>query len=50
MKRVLLILGVVALLGVPAAALARVAVSGAAKAPLVHTALGAATPRQCAAV
>jgi hypothetical protein len=31
-------------------ALGRVGVSGAAKAPLVHAALGAAVPRQCASV
>jgi hypothetical protein len=40
----------VAVLAVPAAALARVAVGGAAKDPLVHAALGAKAPRQCAAV
>ena len=37
-------------LALPAAALARVGVSGAAKNPLVHAALGATAPRQCAAV
>jgi hypothetical protein len=41
---------VVAGLVAPAAALARVGVSGAAKDPLVHAALGAHVPRQCAAV
>jgi hypothetical protein len=50
MKRWLLALVVLSLLAAPAAALARVAVGGAAKAPLVHAALGAQTPRQCAAV
>ena len=50
MKRVLLSLGAVALLALPAAAVARVGVSGAAKDPLVHTAMGATAPRQCAAV
>jgi hypothetical protein len=49
-KRVLLILVAVALLAVPAAAVARVGVSGAAKDPLVHAAIGATAPRQCAAV
>jgi hypothetical protein len=50
MKRFLSALCAVAVLGAPAAALARTAVSGAAKAPLVHAALGSAVPRQCAAV
>lgn len=50
MRRAALIACVLAGLAVPAAALARVGVSGAAKAPLVHVALGAAVPRQCAAV
>ncbi|MFZ1996371.1 MAG: hypothetical protein WAU75_19825 [Solirubrobacteraceae bacterium] len=50
MRRCLLALGAVALLAVPAAALARVGVSGADKDPLVHAALGAQAPRQCAAV
>ncbi len=50
MKRLLLTLGAVVLLALPAAAVARVAVSGAAKDPVVHAALGAAAPRQCAAV
>ena len=49
-KRVLLPLGAVALLALPAAAVARVGVSGAAKDPLVHAAMGATAPRQCAAV
>jgi hypothetical protein len=49
-RRVLLVLCAVTALAVPAAALARVAVSGAAKDPLVHAALGAAAPRQCTAV
>jgi hypothetical protein len=43
-------LGALALLAVPAAALARVGVSGTAKDPLVHAAMGAQAPRQCAAV
>jgi hypothetical protein len=47
---VLLTLGAVALLALPAAALGRVGVSGAAKDPLVHAAMGAQAPRQCAAV
>jgi hypothetical protein len=50
MRRCLLMLSAVAVLALPAAALARVAVSGAGKAPLVHAALGAKAPRQCAAV
>jgi hypothetical protein len=50
MKRGLLILCALAALAVPAAALARIGVIGAAKAPLVHAALGAQAPRQCAAV
>ena len=49
-KRVLLPLGAAALLALPAAAVARVGVSGAAKDPLVHAAMGATAPRQCAAV
>ena len=50
MKRFLVALGVVAVLAAPAAALARVGVSGAAKDPLVHAALGAHAPGNCAAV
>jgi hypothetical protein len=50
MRRCLLILCVVAGLAAPAAALARTGVSGAAKDPLIHAALGAQAPRQCAAV
>ena len=50
MRRVSLILCAVAALAVPAVAAARVSVSGAAKAPLVHAALGVQAPRQCAAV
>lgn len=50
MKRSLLALCAVTVLVAPAAAVARVGVSGAAKAPLVHAALGARAPRQCAAV
>ena len=50
MKRCLLAIVVVAGLAAPTAALARVRVSGAAKDPLVHAALGATAPRQCAAV
>jgi len=49
-RRCLPIVCAVAGLAVPAAALARVGVSGADKAPLVHAALGAQAPRQCAAV
>jgi hypothetical protein len=49
-KRALLTLGAVALLALPAAAVARVGVRGAAKDPLVHAAMGAQAPRQCAAV
>jgi hypothetical protein len=49
-RRVSLILCAVAALAVPAVAAARVGVSGAAKDPLVHAALGAQAPRQCAAV
>ncbi len=45
-----MVLCVVTGLAVPTAALARVGVSGAAKDPLVHAALGATAPRQCAAV
>jgi hypothetical protein len=37
-------------LAMPAAALARTAVTGAAKTPIVRAALGAKVPRQCAAV
>jgi hypothetical protein len=37
-------------LAMPAAALARTAVTGAAKTPIVKAALGAKVPRQCAAV
>jgi hypothetical protein len=50
MKRCLLVICLVVGLAAPAAALARVGVSGAAKDPLVHAALGAKAPRQCAAV
>lgn len=50
MRRCLLVLCAVTALAAPAAALARVAVSGAAKNPLVVAALGAQAPRQCAAV
>lgn len=50
MRRGLLVLCVVTGLAVPATALARVGVSGAAKDPLAHAALGATAPRQCAAV
>lgn len=50
MKCCLLTLCAVAALTAPAAALARVGVSGAAKAPLVHAAMRARAPRQCAAV
>jgi hypothetical protein len=50
MRRFLLALSAVAVLGVPATALARVGVSGAAKDPLVHAALGAGAARQCGAV
>ena len=50
MKRVLLTLGAAALLALPAAAVARVGVSGAVKDPMVHAAMGATAPRQCAAV
>jgi hypothetical protein len=50
MKRFLLALCGVAVLAAPAAALARTAVSGADKAPLIHAALGSAVPRQCASV
>lgn len=49
MKRCLLMICAVTALAVPAAAAARVGVSGAAKDPLVHAALGADAPRQCAA-
>lgn len=44
--------GLLALLAValPSAALARIAVSGADKTPVVRAALGATVPRQCAAV
>jgi len=50
MRRGLLLLCALAVLAAPAAALARIGVSGAAKAPLVHAALGARAARQCAAV
>jgi hypothetical protein len=50
MRRCLLVLCAVMALAAPAAALARVGVSGAAKDPLVHAALGAQAPRQCASV
>jgi hypothetical protein len=40
----------VLVLALPAAALARVGVSGTAKTPIVHVALGKQVPRQCAAV
>jgi hypothetical protein len=50
MKRCLCLLVLAALLAAPAAALARLGVSGAAKDPLVHAALGAGAPRQCGAV
>ncbi len=49
MKRCLSVVVVLSLVVSAPAALARVGVSGAAKASLVHTALGAKTPRQCAA-
>lgn len=49
MKRCLWVLVAISLLAAPAAALARVGVSGAAKNPLVRTALGASAPRQCGA-
>jgi len=49
MRRALLFVAVLVLLA-PASALARRAVSGAAKDPLVHAALGSKVPRQCAAV
>jgi hypothetical protein len=48
MRRCLLAVCVLGALAVPAVALARVGVSGAAKVPLVHAALGAQAPRQCA--
>ena len=50
MKRCLPAICVLAVLAAPTAALARVGVSGAAKDPLVHAALGAQAPRQCTAV
>jgi hypothetical protein len=50
MKRYVFAICVVAGFAVPATALARVGVVGAAKTPLVHAALGAQAPRQCAAV
>jgi hypothetical protein len=50
MRRGLLILCAVTALAAPTAALARVGMSGAAKDPLVHAALGAQSPRQCTAV
>jgi hypothetical protein len=45
-------IGLLALLALvlPSAALARLAVSGPSKAPIVRAALGATVPRQCAAV
>jgi len=46
----LVVVCVLAGLAAPAAALARVGVSGAAKDPLIHAALGAQAPRQCASV
>ena len=49
MKRCLAMMCALIVLTVPAAAVARVAVSGAAKDPLVHAAMGARAPRQCAA-
>jgi hypothetical protein len=50
MRRGLLILCAVTALAAPAAAFARVGVSGAGKDPLVHAALGAQAPRQCGSV
>jgi hypothetical protein len=50
MRRWLLVLCAVTVLAVPTVAFARVRVSGGAKAPLVHAALGAHAPRQCGAV
>ncbi|HEX3978198.1 MAG TPA: hypothetical protein VHW96_18155 [Solirubrobacteraceae bacterium] len=50
MKRCLLAVIAVSVLAAPTAASARVGLSGAAKDPLVHAALGAQAPRQCAAV
>jgi hypothetical protein len=50
MKRWLLAICAVTVLAAPTAALARVGVSGAGKDPLIHAALGATAPRQCAAV
>jgi hypothetical protein len=49
MRRCLLTICAVTVLAAPAAALARVGVSGGAKDPLVRAALGAQAPRQCAA-
>jgi hypothetical protein len=48
MRRCLLVLCAVTALAAPTHAMARVGVSGAAKDPLVHAALGAQAPRQCA--
>ena len=50
MKRLLLTVIAAIVLALPAPALARRAVAGAAKDPLVHAALGAQAPRQCTAV
>jgi len=50
MKRLLPALGAAALLAAPAVAMARVGVSGPAKAPIGRAALGAGAPRQCVAV
>jgi hypothetical protein len=49
LKRLALVLALGALV-LPAAALARVGLSGKAKNPIVHLALGKQVPRQCAAV
>jgi hypothetical protein len=49
-RRLLPIFAAALVLAVPAAALARRGVDGAAKDPLVHAALGARAPRQCASV
>jgi hypothetical protein len=49
-KRLLLIIVGVLALALPAAAVARRGLVGAAKDPLVHAALGAQAPRQCTAV
>jgi hypothetical protein len=48
--RLLLLCAALLALAVPATALARRGVAGAAKDPLVHAALGAHAPRQCAEV